>query len=133
MRSAAVMIIINDGLILGMPRRNDKSKFGLPGGKVEPGETAIDAAKRETFEETGLKVTECSFIFKRVELRHNPDGEDFETYCFYANSWSGNLVSSDEGEPSWITSNDLANGSFPEYNMKTLEIFKTLYPDNHLK
>ncbi len=42
-----------------------KSKFGggfwnAPGGKIEPGESAEDAARREVLEETGLRVGELS-------------------------------------------------------------------------
>lgn len=35
-------------------------EWSLPKGKIEPGETAIEAAKRETQEETGLDLNSCS-------------------------------------------------------------------------
>lgn len=37
-------------------RAND-SQFGLPGGKLDDGETFLDAALRETYEETGVQLT----------------------------------------------------------------------------
>ena len=52
---AAVAVIERDGLV-AMVRRRDGSGWGLPGGKVEPGETPRDAVVREVAEETGLRV-----------------------------------------------------------------------------
>jgi hypothetical protein len=37
MRNAAVMFVIKNGLILGVSRGLGDPKFGLPGGKCEPG------------------------------------------------------------------------------------------------
>ncbi len=44
------------GLILGVSRKEDKTDFGLPGGKREPGEEPWQTAIRETLEETGYTV-----------------------------------------------------------------------------
>ena len=38
----------------------------IPGGKVEPGESPLDAAHRELMEETGVKVGELSFLGQYV-------------------------------------------------------------------
>ena len=43
-KEAGVMLIVEDGLILGISRRHDKTKFGFLGGKVNPGETVKLAA-----------------------------------------------------------------------------------------
>ncbi len=41
-------------------KRKDNECWGPPGGAVEPGEVVEEAAKRETLEETGLKLGELS-------------------------------------------------------------------------
>ena len=54
-----VDIVIFDprrGVVL-IKRRNPPHGFALPGGFIDYGESAPDAAVREAFEETGLKVT----------------------------------------------------------------------------
>lgn len=126
MREAGVMLIVKDGLILGVSRRNNKTKFGLPGGKLEPGETPLQAACREAFEETGVKVDDAVFIYRRDELPESPDGEAFHTYCFFATNWSGEPHNSEEGEVKWLTAADLTGdaGAFAEYNTKTLQVLK---------
>lgn len=46
----------NERLCLAVSRKSDPSKFGLPGGKVDPGETFLEALAREVKEETGLTL-----------------------------------------------------------------------------
>lgn len=40
-----------------LTRRSDNGKWCLPGGRMEPGESAAEACEREVVEETGLRVT----------------------------------------------------------------------------
>jgi len=62
-QAACVLVRSNDDAdsdtVLLVSRGRDTSSWGLPGGKVEPGETVVAAAVRELREETGLKVNEC--------------------------------------------------------------------------
>ena len=52
-----VGVIVKDGenRIL-LEKRSDCGLWGLPGGRIEPGESVIEAAEREVEEETGFKV-----------------------------------------------------------------------------
>jgi 8-oxo-dGTP pyrophosphatase MutT (NUDIX family) len=129
MREAGVMLIIKDGLILSISRRDDTTKFGLPGGKLEPGEQPWEAAVRETFEETGVIVDMYSEIFRREE--RTSSGEIFYTYCYYAVAWSGTPTNSEEGVVTWLTDKELTetHGAFPDYNRATLDAFRLKYPD----
>jgi 8-oxo-dGTP pyrophosphatase MutT (NUDIX family) len=50
-----VVIVDAQGRIL-LERRSDNGMWGLPGGKMEPGESLCQTALREVKEETGLEV-----------------------------------------------------------------------------
>jgi 8-oxo-dGTP pyrophosphatase MutT (NUDIX family) len=52
-----VGVVVRDekGRVL-LERRSDCGWWGLPGGRIEPGESAIEAAVREVKEETGLTI-----------------------------------------------------------------------------
>ena len=49
-------ILSQSGKIL-LQKRADKGTWGLPGGAIELGESAVEALVREFYEETGVKVT----------------------------------------------------------------------------
>lgn len=143
MKQAGVMLIINQGMILGISRRHDKTIFGLLGGKFNPlppdnDKDTRDAAIRETKEETSLIVKDCEFIYERVErveLGDGPEGVDYYSRCYYATSWLGIPTNSEEGEVKWLTAEEVTStkAAFGDYNRKTLDIFKSKFPNVYLK
>jgi 8-oxo-dGTP pyrophosphatase MutT (NUDIX family) len=135
MKEAVVALIINQGLILGISRRNDKTKFGLIGGKVDSGETCLEALTRETLEECGIFIKSAIPIYERVELGDGPNGVDFYVRCYYATDWLGIPQSSEEGEVAWLTVKEITEtkAAFGEYNKSTLEKFKVMFPNVCLK
>jgi 8-oxo-dGTP pyrophosphatase MutT (NUDIX family) len=62
MKTAVCAIIIDSDRILAVSRRNDATKWGFPGGKVDPGESTIAALVREVFEETNLLTNACDWV-----------------------------------------------------------------------
>lgn len=134
MKLAGVMLVVKDGRILAISRRNDRTKFGLPGGKAEEKETAEEAAIRETMEETSIIVKRASLIYHRVEPADGPNGMDFHSYCFYAEEWWGQPASSEEGEVKWLTPEEvtISKAAFGQYNTQMLKLFREQYPDVYL-
>jgi 8-oxo-dGTP pyrophosphatase MutT (NUDIX family) len=53
--AAVAVVAREDGAVL-LIRRTDNGNWALPGGAIEMNESVADAAVRETFEETGIRV-----------------------------------------------------------------------------
>ncbi|WP_137805246.1 NUDIX hydrolase [Pseudomonas sp. G(2018)] len=62
MKVRATVICEQDRHILLV--RKPRSRWMLPGGKVEPGETTVGAATRELHEETGLDVEDMLYLME---------------------------------------------------------------------
>ena len=96
-----VLCLIQDGnrILLQNRIKKDWQGYTLPGGHVEPGESFVDAVIREMKEETGLDILKPRLVgIKQFPIE---DGRYivllFKTECF-----SGQVVSSDEGEMEWV-------------------------------
>ncbi|WP_275412462.1 NUDIX domain-containing protein [Actinoplanes palleronii] len=67
-RRRAAAVIVRDGRVLMVHERSRRSGGGewwtLPGGGLEPGETAEEAVRREVFEETGLIVSDLRYVLE---------------------------------------------------------------------
>jgi ADP-ribose pyrophosphatase YjhB (NUDIX family) len=63
-RLAAIAVVLRDGQVLLAKRKNapDAGLWGFPGGHVDLGETALDAAARELHEETGVVATPDRYL-----------------------------------------------------------------------
>ncbi len=67
-------IILLDGKVLVIHRRNPPHGWALPGGFVEYGETVEDAVRREMREETGLDLDELRQLRVYSDPARDPRG-----------------------------------------------------------
>ena len=96
-----VLCLIQDGnrILLQNRVKKDWQGYTLPGGHVEPGESFVDAVIREMKEETGLDILKP----RLVGIKQFPiDDGRYIVLLFKTESFSGNVVSSDEGDMEWV-------------------------------
>ena len=67
---ALVVVRLGESWLLVHERKHGQ-RWYLPAGRVEPGETFVEAAVRETREESGIEVT----LDGIVRIEHSPHGE----------------------------------------------------------
>lgn len=64
MPQAACVLLRLEDRVLAISRGLDRWDLGLPGGRVEPGEDLANAAIREMYEETGVRLAGVRPIFR---------------------------------------------------------------------
>lgn len=106
--SAQVVLINEDGLILGVSRKDNHSDVGLIGGKVDPGETPEQAAVRETKEETGLDIYGLQLVFAMFR-----DG--YMGYTYLA-KFTGEINHNEPHIVDWVPFSKIIEGSFGRFN-----------------
>lgn len=110
-------LFIHDGLVLAVSRKNNHANFGLIGGKIDQGESPVDAIKREVKEETGLDILEMSVCFE--DLDRVEEGVNKPCRCFRVTKWKGEPKSMEAGLVKWVTPQVLTNSKtslFYKYN-----------------
>jgi len=86
-------------LLIHKKRGLGAGKVNAPGGRLEPGETALEAAIRETQEEVGVVPLGLE---KRGELHFQfLDGYSLHCTVFIAQDCQGTLIETDEANPFW--------------------------------
>ena len=103
-----VLCLIQDGnkILLQNRVKEDWKGYTFPGGHVEAGESFVDAVKREMKEETGLDILNPRLVgIKQFPIENGR----YIVLLFKATEFSGEVVSSEEGEMEWIGLEDLPN------------------------
>ena len=100
---ASIAAVVRDGRWL-VHRRPSSGLLGglweLPGGKIEPGESAEDAVRREVFEETGLRLDDLA---RAGRVRHAYSHFSVELDVFRGRATGRLRPPGDGGSMRWVT------------------------------
>lgn len=131
MKTAACLLLVNpeSGLLRVATRRNS-DLLGLPGGKVEPGESLLQCAIRETREETGIYVApqDTTSLYAAV----CPGEVDYQTACFLAYNDVINSVGEEADIRTFLVDWDyfLDHCAFKEYNLAIRQMYEYYILEN---
>ena len=99
--------------------QQDWKGFTLPGGHIEKDESIVDAVIREMKEETGLTIRNPKLCgVKQFPIE---DGR-YIVFLFSADQFSGEVISSDEGEMHWVSKEELSSLQLVDDFMELLQV-----------
>ena len=117
------MVTDGNGNVLVQDRKDpDWGGITFPGGHVEKGESFVESAIREVYEETGLTIEDPRLCgTKQFQTK---DGARYVVFFFKATRFTGAPKSSDEGEVFWMPREQLGNCRLVMDMMDMVRVFE---------
>lgn len=114
------LIYQGNKILLQNRRKSDWQGYTFPGGHVEPYESFTDSVIREMKEETGLDIKNPKLCGVK---QFRGDHGRYVVFLFKTNEFSGNLISSDEGNMEWISRSEIDNYPTVNHFKELLSVF----------
>lgn len=96
-------LLREDSVCLGYKKRGfGEGNWNGYGGKLEEGESIIDATIREMFEESGVVITRENLEQVAVVEFIFEDGKHLEVHTFFVRTWEGEPNETEEMKPEWF-------------------------------
>ena len=130
---ACGVLLIDDGAILGISRKDDPCAFGLPAGGRDHHEDMAETAARETHEESGVVLNPKSLVLLLDDIEPRSKKR---VVTFWAPFPKDSVVASkEEGNIVWVGWKTLIGPSapFPEYNTKVREAYIDKIPEGWIQ
>ncbi|MFF2277962.1 NUDIX domain-containing protein [Agromyces sp. NPDC058126] len=105
----SAIALVRDRRVLMVTAR-DREVYYMPGGKIDPGESAAQAAAREAYEEVALELDPDALdeLFEVVTQAHGePDGRLVRMRVFRAETDASPRASAEVGALHWVTTSEL--------------------------
>lgn len=116
------MIYDNKGNVLVQDRKDPEwGGITFPGGHVEKEESFTDAVIREAYEETGLTVFHPRLC--GIKQFMQSDGSRYVVLFYKTNKYTGNIVSSEEGDIYWTRLEELKDKKLADGMDRMLQVF----------
>ncbi|GAA5116366.1 NUDIX domain-containing protein [Alloalcanivorax gelatiniphagus] len=101
----AAVALVRDGHVLTVRKRGTQ-RFMLVGGKLEPGESALEAALRETREEVGLQISSATLLGEFLSEAANEPGHSLHSTVFWVESDAEPVAAAEIAEVRWTPLRD---------------------------
>ncbi|WP_158867069.1 NUDIX hydrolase [Leifsonia sp. AG29] len=104
----AAVAVVRDRRVLMVTAR-DRDVYYLPGGKIDPGETAVEAAAREAREEVALRLDpdHLEELFDvRTQAHGEPEGREAHMRMFLARTDAEPRPAGEVGAVHWVGTGD---------------------------
>ena len=122
----SAVAVVRDRAVLMVTARG-REVYYMPGGKVDPGETAVQAAAREAFEEVSLQFhpDDLEELFEvRTQAHGEPEGREVHMSVFAAELDREARPSGEIDSLHWVDGSDA--GRCPPAGVETLRLLRGL-------